>query len=195
MFIHQMQHRLPFDESSYKLTMADYSQVRDGRYLHSDEDNSLKKPTVQYLPAVSRPKNTPGCYHYDDEQHSIDFLEQFKRQPPARSKSASYMNESISPIEQSSSSTSKDSFSSNNDELTKAVRRQKHRPQHRNTTLNRSLTGIIKPPRNTPRATVSTRSRDRLLSSFDASFSSFSSDLTIRSVEFSTSMEIYFFEK
>lgn len=190
-----MQHRLPFDESSYKLTMADYSQVRDGRYLHSDEDNSLKKPTVQYLPAVSRPKNTPGCYHYDDEQHSIDFLEQFKRQPPARSKSASYMNESISPIEQSSSSTSKDSFSSNNDELTKAVRRQKHRPQHRNTTLNRSLTGIIKPPRNTPRATVSTRSRDRLLSSFDASFSSFSSDLTIRSVEFSTSMEIYFFEK
>ena len=38
-----MPRRLPSDENSYRLTMADYSQVRDGRYfLHSDEDNSLK---------------------------------------------------------------------------------------------------------------------------------------------------------
>ena len=186
MFVYApMPRRLPSDENSYRLTMADYSQVRDGRYfLHSDEDNSLKKSTVQY-----RAKSTTGCYQYDDEHLSIeDSLEQIKRQHPAL-----YMNESTSPIEQSSSS--KDSFSSNNDGLTKAVRRQKHRPRHRNTTLNRSLTGIIKPPRNTQRTTVSTRSRDRLLSSFDTSFSSLASDLTVRSVEFSTSMEIYFFEK
>ena len=81
---------------------------------------------------------------------------------------------------------------------TKAVRRKKYKPRHRDTTLNRSLTSSIKSlPSNRRRSSSpnTTRSRDKLLASFDSSFNSVVSDLSIRSVDFSASMEIYFFEK
>ena len=83
---------------------------------------------------------------------------------------------------------------------TKAVRRKKYKPRHRDNTLNRSLTSVIKPLQSSscmrrPSSPNTTRSRDKLLASFDSSFNSVVSDLSIRSVDFSASMEIYFFEK
>ena len=79
---------------------------------------------------------------------------------------------------------------------TKAVRRKKYKPRHRDTTLNRSLTSVIKPlPCRRSSSPNTIRSRDKLLASFDSSFNSVVSDLSIRSVDFSASMEIYFFEK
>ena len=77
----------------------------------------------------------------------------------------------------------------------KAVRRRKHRPQHRNSSLNSSLTSSIKPSRRgiNPRTENGARSRDMLRSSFDTSFSSLVSDLSVRSVDFSSSMEIYYY--
>ena len=77
----------------------------------------------------------------------------------------------------------------------KAVRRRKHRPQHRNSSLNSSLTSSIKPSRRgiNPRTANGARSRDKLRSSFDTSFSSLVSDLSVRSVDFSSSMEIYYY--
>jgi len=79
---------------------------------------------------------------------------------------------------------------------TKAVRRKKYKPRHRDSTLNRSLTSVIKPiPGRRSSSPNTIRSRDKLLASFDSSFNSVVSDLSIRSVDFSASMEIYFFEK
>jgi len=79
---------------------------------------------------------------------------------------------------------------------TKAVRRKKYKPRHRDSTLNRSLTSVIKPlPCRRSSSPNTIRSRDKLLASFDSSFNSVVSDLSIRSVDFSASMEIYFFEK
>jgi len=79
---------------------------------------------------------------------------------------------------------------------TKAVRRKKYKPRHRDSTLNKSLTSVIKPlPCRRSSSPNTIRSRDKLLASFDSSFNSVVSDLSIRSVDFSASMEIYFFEK
>ena len=75
--------------------------------------------------------------------------------------------------------------------------RKKHLPQHRNAVLNSSLTPAIKLSNcgSNPHTASNARAQDRLLSSFDTSFTSLVNDLSIsdRSVDFSSSIEIYYY--
>ena len=79
---------------------------------------------------------------------------------------------------------------------TTTERRRKKQPCHRNTSLNRSLISIIKPPHriNYSRSITDTSTlRDQEVY-FDSLFDSVVSVDTRRHVDFSTRLEIYFFE-
>lgn len=213
---------------TYKLLMADFSQVCEGQTLvHPTHKNRIRvRPQskcgddcqVSRLSLDKELSSSGECYYpvrnarHDTQRENQDLPGTNLIEPTCDEDLLSSTESSSSSITHSvgSNASSYESYrpekrhsyprsssSENGDRQPRTLIRQKYQPHHRNTSLNKLVSGVMKPSR------YCSDVPQRRASVHGGSSCSFMSDLSCRSdeswvppgVEFSATSEVYFYKK